>query len=159
ELDGREQERDGVAGARDGAQLAPVLAVALRVDLAAPARQVEQNELELDAALVDLGEVDVLLDRAAEAAHREEGAPEDRIVDERGREDPRQRAELAPCLLQLRDAARGVAAGVDDPDRAADDHVRLDALLVEVLQGADVVGAERRAAAEDEDAFLPAGHG
>src|SRR5438552_1676535 len=61
ELDGREEERDGVAGARDGAQLAPVGALALAVHLAPPAREVEQHELELERAPVELLEADVRL--------------------------------------------------------------------------------------------------
>ena len=66
--------------------------------------------------------------------------------------------KLVPGLLELRHAAGDVAAGVDDADRAADDRVGLDALLVEVLERADVVRAERRAAAEDEDPLLLARH-
>src|SRR5205823_7456656 len=86
ELDGREEERDGVAGARDGAQLAPVGAVALAVHLAPPAREVEQHELELERARVELLEVDVLLDPAGQAFHREERHAEEGVVAEARRE-------------------------------------------------------------------------
>src|SRR5439155_8958739 len=158
ELDGREEERDGVAGARDGAQLAPVGAVALAVHLAPPAREVEQHELELERTPVEFLEVDVRLDPADQAIHREERHAEERVGPQAGREDARQRAELLPRRLEPRHPARAVAAGVDTADRSADDGIGHDAALLEALERAHVVRAEGRTLAQDEDPLLPLGH-
>src|SRR6185369_10444897 len=76
---------------------------------------------------------------------------EDRVLPEARREDARDRAELAPGLLEPRDAAGAVDARVQHADRAGDEGVGGDALLREIAERAHLMGAERRAAAEDED--------
>src|SRR5207237_10700718 len=111
-----------------------------------------------ERACQHLLEVDVSLDRARQTVHREEREADERIVTHARREDARERAEAPPRRLELRDAARGVDAGVDDPDRAPDDRVGPGLLPLEVFEGADMVRAERGAPAEDENAFLPLGH-
>src|SRR5437762_29763 len=108
--------------------------------------------MEIERARVDLREVHVLLDRRRQAIHREEREAEDRVLPEARGDDARERAESAPGARELLDAAGRIRTRVDDADRAGDDDVGGDALLLEVAERADVVRPERRPAAEDEDA-------
>ena len=149
---GREEERDRVSGARERAQLAGIGAVVLGPHLAAAAREIQYDDMEIERARVDLREVHVLLDRRRQAIHREEREAEDRVLPEARGDDARERAESAPGARELLDAAGRIRTRVDDADRAGDDDVGGDALLLEVAERADVVRPERRPAAEDEDA-------
>src|SRR5438128_2557817 len=87
------------ARARQGAELPRVGAVVLGVDLAAAAGQVEQDDVEVERARVDLREVHVLLDGRREPLHREEREAEDGVVPQARREDARQGAESPPGTL------------------------------------------------------------
>ena len=152
EANGRKQERDRVSGPGERAQLPGIGAVVLRPDLAAAAREIQHDDMEIERARLDLREVHVLLDRRRQAIHREEREAEERVLPEARGDDARERAESAPGAPELLDAAGRIRARVDDADRAGDDDVGGDALLLEVAECADVMCPERRPAAEDEDA-------
>ena len=68
------------------------------------------------------------------------------------------RPELAEFLDALAGLASGDQRGVDRADRGADHPLRGDSGLIERFIDADLIGAERASALEDENGLAEAGH-